>query len=67
MLLPVRLVVPAPLWVSVPVPEMALAMVSVPVRLITRALLLVVAPVPSAPVAPLPICRVPAEIVVVPL
>jgi len=64
-LLPVSVVVPAPLCVSVPVPDMALAMVSAPVRLITRALLLIVLPVPSAPVAPLPICKVPAEIVVV--
>ena len=65
--MPVRLVVPAPTWFTVPVPEMALATVNASDRLKARTLLLTTAPVPRAPVVPpLPMPSVPAEIVVVP-
>ena len=59
---------PAPIWLTLPVPEMALETVSALERLNTRVPLLVVAPVPSVPVVPpSPTCSVPAEIVVVPV
>ena len=68
MLVPVNVVVPAPILVTLPVPEMLLAIVFVLERLKTRLALLMTAPLPSVPaVPPLPTCRTPALIVVVPL
>ena len=64
---PVRLVVPAPTWLSAPVPEMTLAMVTAFERLTSRVALSTTAPVPRAPVVPpAPTLSVPAEMVVVP-
>ena len=67
-LLAVSVVVPVPAWVTVPVPEiLALTTKALSLRLKTRAPLSVMAPVPMVPdVPPLPICKVPALMVVVP-
>ena len=62
-------VVPVPACVTVPAPEiLAPTTRAVSVRLNTKAELLVMTPVPNAPeVPPLPICRVPPLMVVVPV
>ena len=53
-------------WVRLPLPLMALPTVTVPLRLKLSAALSVTAPEPSEPLAPpLPICSVPALMVVV--
>lgn len=69
-LAPVKIDLPTPACVNVPVPEITpLTVRSLEAsRLRTSAALLVTAPEPSVPVAPpLPICKVPAVTVVVPL
>lgn len=69
-LAPVKIDLPTPAWVKVPVPEItALTVRSLEAsRLRTSAALLVTEPEPSVPVAPpLPICKVPAVTVVMPL
>ena len=61
------MVVPVPIWFTVPVPEMAPATVSASDRLKVRMLLSTTAPVPRVPVVPpAPTWSVPAEMVVVP-
>ena len=66
--MPVKIVVFVLFFVTEPVPPMSLATVTASLRLNTSEALSVTAPVPSVPaVPPLPICRVPEEIVVVPL
>ena len=58
---------PAPAWVSVPVPEMALATVIVFERLNASTALFTTLPEPSVPMMPpAPTCNVPAVMVVVP-
>jgi hypothetical protein len=65
---PVSVNVPAPSFVSAPVPLIALATVNESLRLNVSVELFTTAPVPRVPVVPpLPICNVPALIVVVPL
>jgi len=66
-LAPDRVSVLEPCFVSVPLPEMMLAMPTVPVRLKTSAALFVTSPPPSVPAAPpAPTTRLPAEMVVLP-
>ena len=66
--MPVRVVVPAPICVTVPVPLMTLPTVSALLRLKVSAALSTTAPVPNWPVVPpFPTCNVPALIVVVPV
>ena len=68
MLAPVRMVVPAPAWTSAPLPLIALASVTVSLRLKLSVPSLTIAPAPMLPVVPpLPICNVPAPIVVAPV
>ena len=67
MLLAVSIVVPLPIWDTVPVPEITPAMVNVPLRLKLKAPLSVILPDPSCPSAPpAPICNVPLVIVTTP-
>ena len=67
-LAPVKIVVPEPDWVRLPVPLMASETLVLLVRSKVNAALSVTFPVPSAPVAPaLPIWSVPALMEVVPL
>ena len=67
--MPVRVVVPVPACVSVPLPLMTPATVSASLRLkISVPPLTTSGPAPSVPVVPpLPICSVPALIVVAPV
>ena len=65
-LAPVRIVVPAPAWFSVPVPLTTPAYVRELLRLKISALLSVMLPATAPVVPPLPICSVPALIVVPP-
>ena len=68
LLLAVSVSVLPPLTETLPVPLMALATVTASLRLKLSAALLVTDPPPKVPdVAPLPICSVPALMVVVPL
>ena len=61
------MVVPAPIWLTLPVPAIALPTVMALDRLNVKAALLVTAPVPKEPVVvALPICKVPVLMVVVP-
>ena len=65
--MPLRVVMPAPAWVTAPVPEISLETVKASDRLNCSVALLTTAPVPSVPaVPPAPTLSVPAEIVVVP-
>ena len=58
---------PEPLKLTTPVPEMALPTVTASLRLKASVALSTTFSVPSVPeVPPLPICKVPAEMVVVP-
>ena len=68
MLCPVfKVSAPEPSFVMLPVPEIRLATVKSLLRLKIKAALLVTEPVPNTPVVePEPICKVPAEMVVVP-
>ena len=62
------MVVPAPVWFTEPIPEMAPSTVNALERLKVKMLLFSTAPVPSEPVVlPLPICKVPVLMVVVPV
>jgi hypothetical protein len=66
----VRIVRPEPDWATVPEPVIALLIVkfALAFRLKTKAALSTTLPLPKLPVAPpLPICKVPLLIVVVPL
>ena len=66
-MVPVRITVPDPACVKDPVPLITFDTVKVPVSLNISALLLVILPEPKVPVVPpLPICNVPAVIVVTP-
>lgn len=66
-LTPDRVVTPEPLMLTAPAPAIALAMVTLSERLKARVPLLVTAPAPREPdVPPLPICKVPALMVVAP-
>ena len=65
---PLKVRVWVPAWVSDPLPLMLLATVWLSLRLNTKAALSVMTPVPNAPeVPPLPICRVPPWMLVVPV
>src|SRR5882724_10887278 len=66
-LAPVSVAVPPPIWVRAPVPVIAPPTVIASERLNARVALLVMLPVIEPEVPPLPICRVPAEMVVVPV
>lgn len=64
---PVKLVVPPPIWLMMPEPVTPLPTVIALERLKAKVALLVTAPLPSVPVVPaLPICSVPAATVVMP-
>ena len=68
LLLAVRVVVPAPAWVTSPVPLIVLPMVNASLRFTTSELLSTTAPLPRVPVVtPLPTWSVPPEILVVPV
>jgi hypothetical protein len=64
----VNVVVPLPAWVTEPAPEIALPTVIASLRLNASAALSVTLPEPKEPlVPPLPICNVPAVMVVAPV
>jgi hypothetical protein len=64
----VKVVVPAPLWVKLPVPLIVLARLTASLLFTASEPLLVIAPLPSEPVVPpLPIRSVPALITVPPV